>query len=576
MMFKHKNRLQNKPFSRPDLLFLAFFLLVSLFIFWKCRYGFGNIDECFYLTVPYRLLQGDALIQEEWHLSQMAGVLTMPLVSAYLRFNGSTEGIILAMRYVWTAIQCCTAVFLYLQLRRLNWLGALLSSLSYLLFTPFGLMAMSYNSMGLQLIVISSVLMLTAAEKARVPYILAGLCFAGAVLCCPYLLLVFALYLAAVACRFAFLRYKKTVSDSSCWSIRAALLISAGSAAAAALFLAFVLSRSSLSGIISSISPMLNDPEHPPIQWILKTKGYIVFMLRANPWAKYIYAALALIGAAYLVDCKRELHRNLYTGLYCIGVLVLMYSFHHFNQYINHIMWPVNVLAVFILLMTRDFRIRKVFFTVWIPGILYSYCVYMGSNQEFYSISSAGAAASVGSMAMVGMYLCEILHTSPRFRLRKPALILVGLFIIVQFGIQTLYRYHAVIWDNKMEELTTAITDGVEKGVYTTEEKYNTYYQDLSIISQLKKYRSERFLHLSEKTWYYLHVDAENAAYSAWLSGVNEHTVAKLQEYYAINPQKMPDVVFVDADYQQYADLFCEQFSYRAEVIDGGIVLIPQ
>ena len=45
-------------------------------LLYKCPYGYGTMDESFYLSVVHRLLQGDRLLVEEAHLSQFA-FLTM-------------------------------------------------------------------------------------------------------------------------------------------------------------------------------------------------------------------------------------------------------------------------------------------------------------------------------------------------------------------------------------------------------------------------------------------------------------------------------------------------------------------
>ena len=57
----------------------------------------------------------------------------------------------------------------------------------------FGIMALSYNSMGILLLLSACVLVATADPKRRAAPLLAGLFFAGAVLCCPYLLLLYVL-----------------------------------------------------------------------------------------------------------------------------------------------------------------------------------------------------------------------------------------------------------------------------------------------------------------------------------------------------------------------------------------------
>lgn len=570
-----KQTFKKQYLSYANSIFIVLLIVSSIFLIWKCRFGFGNIDECFYLTVPYRLLQGDVLLQDEWHLSQMAGILTVPFVGAYLGLHGSSEGLLLAMRYITTGVWCLVAVYLYIRLRQFHPLSAILASISYLLFIPFGLPALSYNSMGIMFVVLATVTVLTAQTKPHMQQFLAGLCYAAAVLCCPYMLLIFLLYLGVVAVRWGVRRILKCGPDHSVWNVPCALYISAGAAAAAICFVAFLLSRGTIRGILQSLSPMLNDPEHPPVDWILKTKGFVVFILRSNPLAQKLYYAMAAIAIIYLLDAKQKHHRGIYTSLITAGILVLMYSYCHFNNYINQIMWSVNIFAIFIFLFTNSTTIRSIFYTVWIPGILYAYCVYMGSNQEFNAISSAGSAASVGSMAMIVLYFLELLQDTT-IPLRKLSLALICAALVFQFAAQVQYRYSSVFWDSDMKSMTTCITEGIEKGLYTTPENVQSYYQDLATIRALEEYQPDKFLHLARKTWYYLHMDAEMTPYSAWLSGVTDNTLDRLEIYYQINPDKRPDLVYVDPEYTHMIQQFCDRFSYHREsVINGGTVLLP-
>ena len=80
-------------------LFALCFGAAAAFALWKCPYGFGSYDDAFYLTVPHRLSMGDALFVDEWHLSQLSGLLTAPLVWLYRTLTGSMDGSILAARY---------------------------------------------------------------------------------------------------------------------------------------------------------------------------------------------------------------------------------------------------------------------------------------------------------------------------------------------------------------------------------------------------------------------------------------------------------------------------------------------
>ena len=127
-----------KP-ERADLLFLCFLTVLGLGLLWRCRFGFASNDEAFYLTIPYRLLQGDALLTEEWHLSQLSGLLLMPAVWFFTTLTGGTEGILLFMRCLCVITQTAAAAFLYHRLKSYSRLGAAAAALCFALFIPLGI-----------------------------------------------------------------------------------------------------------------------------------------------------------------------------------------------------------------------------------------------------------------------------------------------------------------------------------------------------------------------------------------------------------------------------------------------------
>lgn len=554
-------------------LFLVFFLPVMCFVFWKCPYGFGDIDESFYLTVPYRLLQGDALFQEEWHLSQMAGVLTMPIVSLYLKWNGSTEGILLAMRYVCTFIQCICAVFLYLRLRRIHPLGAILASVSFLLYTPFSIMALSYNSMGILFLTVALVLILTAQKKVHLQYCFAGLLFAAAVLCCPYLLLVYILYLVAVAVAVSRQKRNAVFPSEPFLSVKSAFFFTAGAACAAAAFSVFVLTRGSIRGIVLSLEPIFNDPEHLPVPLAIQPVNFLLYIFLANEWTPVLYILLFILGIAAR---KYPQHKPLITCLITVLVLALQYSFFQLNNYINHLMWSVNILAGLMVLMTANPMIHRLFFTVWVPGILYAYCLNLTSNQEFYAISSASSVSAVASIIIICLFAEELLQDKERVACKKLAVSLICIFFAMQLSTQAVMRYRLIFWDGSMQEMTTEITDGIEKGICTTESNAQQYYEKLGYLDQLSEYAGESVLYLSQNTWYYLQNENRFSTFSAWLSGVNVHSIDKLEVYYQINPHKLPRAVFADEQHEEYAIMFSQRFPYTLQQIHGGYLLLPE
>ena len=559
-----------------NLLFALLLALSSIFLIWKCRYGFGNIDESFYLTIPYRLFKGDALFLHEWHLSQMASVLTLPIVSLYLSIKGSTEGIVLFMRYACTVVQIATALFVYVRLKKINWLGATLSSISYVLYIPFGIMAFSYNSMAIMALVICMVIILTAEKMKALQYVIAGLFYAAAVLCCPYLAVVFFVYVFAVLVAGLVRRKKNNTSEKQFYffTSKGAVCLSVGTIIAALTFAIFVFSRASLTGILKAFPSIMNDPEHPPLSIFRITKTYIASILVSNSLAKFVYPLLAVLFCICIADKKRNEHRSIYLCIASLCTLALMLGYYFINSYINFIMWPINVLAFFIVILSKEKSIRNIFCSFWVIGILYSYCLNATSNQTFYAISSASSVSLVGSIMIVCIFLKGLLEKNNNIKIKNVVVILISTVMALQIFMQVGLRYKSVFWETDMKSQNVLIEDGFNAGLYVTEEKHQMYYSSLESLKALEEYDAENVLYLSENTWYYLVGDYNMSTYSAWLSGVKEHSVERLKAYFEINPEKMPDVVYVEKKYEEIATLFCNTFGYKVDKNDTAIILV--
>ena len=71
--------------------------------------------------------------------------------------------------------------------------------LVYYVYAPFGIGALSYNSMGIDCLAVAAVLLVTASKRWSDG--ISGFFFAMAVLCCPYLVILYILYGTFVWCR---------------------------------------------------------------------------------------------------------------------------------------------------------------------------------------------------------------------------------------------------------------------------------------------------------------------------------------------------------------------------------------
>lgn len=158
-----------------DAVFFMLLGLTAVFFCWRCRYGFAEADEAFYPTIAYRLTQGDRLLVDEWHMSQLSSVLLYLPVLLFTRLTGGTAGIYLALRYLYVAVQCLVAATVYLRLRRYHSLGAAAGALALAVYAPYGINALSYNSLGILLMAMTlCAFCVHSAEKEKTPGVLSA------------------------------------------------------------------------------------------------------------------------------------------------------------------------------------------------------------------------------------------------------------------------------------------------------------------------------------------------------------------------------------------------------------------
>ena len=66
-----------------------------------------------------------------------------------------------------------------------------------------------------------------------------------------------------------------------------------------------------------------------------------------------------------------------------------------------------------IILQKDDPLIRRVFLSIWIPGILYAFCLHWSSNQNFQAFTSAATARPGRSSAHATLFQSWARATSP-------------------------------------------------------------------------------------------------------------------------------------------------------------------
>lgn len=541
--FKKKNlQISDKAIFCVFIAFLAFLL-------WRCQFGFAQKDECFYLTIPYRICQGDKLMIHEWHETQLSGLLLVPFMKAFLFMSDGTEGIILAFRILYTLIWWLASVCLFWHLKHFSIWGALLASICFLLFAPLGIIALSFYSMGLMLFLLTCILITFSHGRARL--FLAGLLFAGAVLCNPYLVFLWlAFSLVVLIDRLLFHRI-----PNGYW-----LFTTLGIGTAFLLFCTLMLINAPIREYLKVLPLILDDPEHPLTPFWEKAV-YIIYHARQvnSYWFGLIVFSLAVILQTKL--CKTI---SLGFSLTCGVVIALLFSYRVGYHLINFTMFPLSLLGLFCAVCSKDTEINKLFFSIWLPGLFFSFCCGISSSTAYRAFSSASTVMTVASVLMAVRFLAVQKEDGKTGK--RQLLIMMLIFAITagaQITLEFIDRFNDVYDGDRIQNQQIRAEEGPEKGIWMNPDIYEFYATTQDDIESIREDPSvEKVLFLSKNTFLYLNTEKENASYSAWLSGVNDHTMYRLEQYYQIFPEKTPEIVFFDRDYISYIPYY-EALGYQ-------------
>ena len=552
--FIKTQRQRADKYKWQDYIFIALIAGGIIFAFWKCVFGFGGNDEAFYLTVPQRFNMGDALIKDEWHLSQLSGFLLMPFVWLFTTITGSTEGIILAARVLYIIFHATVSIVIYSRIRKYGYVSVFASVL-YFIYTPYDIMAMSYNTMGLDFVTLAGVIMGTASYKKKLPLIVSGVAFAAAVLCCPYLAVAYILYGICVLIH-TFIKNKETkfILKSELFAGKTFLFFSIGIFALAAVFLVFALTRVSIKEIFNYLPYLMTDPEHP--QMALGTRFGMYFKSIYNCHSHFkiaLFSYLVMI-VVMIIDRKRKSHRSIYlivTTAIVIFCYVLLLPQLTYSTY-NAIMFPLIFIGITSYILCEN-KPKPLFASLFVPGIIYSFAICFSSNQYFYVISMVITASNIASYVFLAQLLREMKTTQDNIEyavwVKRGSFLFVAFMIFLQGAFQITVKAEHCFWESgNTSNLTAQIKNGPAKGIYTNVNNCNTYEQIYSDLQYYKNKQEDKILFLTSKTWCYLAVDFPYGTLSAWISGEKPSSVERLKTYYRVNYEEIPKYIYIPKD----------------------------
>lgn len=562
--------------DRKDLFYIIGLVVCTIFCWIRCRYGLGVVDEAFFLSLGEKIYRGNAMLVHEWHASQFTFFLIQPLFAFFHLFKQSNEGIILFFRHAYVIAQVLTALFIYIRTRSYTKGGAGVASLAYILFCPLLQSSFNYNTIAILSLHVALILVMTAEWKRPLQLGIAGLFFAGSVLCCPYLLILYVIYSVAFI-------IKKKGTD---W-----LWFTLGCALMAVLFFAFLLSRASLSDILSNATHVLDDPEHPLSNPLMLIVMYVFLIPETAPLAGVVFVSIILMTVVfYLIPQlrKKKDYLLILSSVLVVGLIIeitLAGAHSEVNSYpLNKVMFPINILTPVCVLLYKDTKVRKIFSYLWIPGMLYGVCISFISNLGIYSICSASSVATTASILIVTITYME--QYSLKICSGKLAVVALTILFMCQLGAEAFLRYVSVYPGNPLSALTEKMENSCEDGLIVTTNEKNVVEARLEYTSAIRNDPAkQKVAYITYQYWMVLEDwDVSSCTPSNLLTGLhlykegNPNTVVieRLDLFYSLNPDRVPDVVFVDDGYDDVEKWYIDKFGFEvlSSVEKHGTILI--
>lgn len=527
-------------------IYIGLFVLFTIVIFWKCPYGYANLDESFYLTFPYRFLQGDRMLYDEWFGTQMVALPLMPILSLYIKIKGNLEGIFIFIRYLYSVVKVIFALVLYFGLKKYSKKAAMATSLVMLLFSAYGLMVFSYNNLSIGGLVIWILCMIRGKEEKgnTAVHIIGGIAFSLATIEIPHIVVLFIIYAVCVLVK----KIKKIESTSemlnNMLSFREFIEMLIGVIGCVVAFCCYIFSKITLSQLIQTLPHIaLEDTVHPVRPWYKILFGYfsrIAWRNDHNYFTLACYAALAIAFLFFIIKGKKDKQRSIYTVILLAINFVILLQYFFIDYHVNFIMFAPNVLAFILYFVVDDSRIKDIFYCFWIPGMIYSFLGFWASNTGIHALIVASSVAVVGSVMMIGIAAEKMLEVKEEKNRIKANMLMI--YLVVFLGMTLYGKVTDIFWENGISEQTERITDGLDKGLLVSKQKYDYYYGIMEDTKELRNLTSDYHVLYFSDLVLWISGEARFGTHTSLNSGFP----TMLYQYYEEHPDKVPDYVYIE------------------------------
>lgn len=607
-----------KKLSKTDFLFIATLLIgilsLSIYLF-TYPYLF---DESFYATIPYRLANGDALVQHEWHLSQFSSLFSYLPVQLWLTLKGSSEGIIVFLRCIYFLIHTAATITIYKYFRKYKgW--AIAAALLFFTQVAYRIFAISYNSMYVLFTLFFVLSLLSIYEKpTKYSYLFSGVCFGCCCICNPLYCIGFIFYLILCALWKKRDSFKNSVAkiklnyisqknknihkkqqkkknkpiivfpnmeNYTCFFSKYAVInFFIGIVLVALVAVIFFFSTGgTLRSLVENIPNLLNSSEYNIFSNSLLSKYQNA----------YYYFNKISLDMPFMIPClylflifdknrTKPSHKISYLAIaFTIGIIYMFGIFKTVHYKSCFFTLPFAVFSNVCYMLTSK-KNKKLFYCMWLPSLIAALFQFVSANTLLSSLGIVFAINNIAGVFFVRDLFNETIFESKQNKkiLQNKNVISLARYIMC-IGLCAQLLFHGFILQYEQipygEEVIKA-NNGPYSGIVMTEQQYQTYSNNIADLDYIKSLNKENspLLIAGYNNWFYMYADLPISTYTTWYNGTLQYN--QLITYYKLNPDKIPAYIYIDPhdfskNYDSEIAELSEIFEFKETKLSSGILL---
>ncbi len=551
--------LKLRAMPKTDIAALVIFCAVFIYLVIVAFFDGTISDEAFYITIPVRLINGDGLFTDEWHLSQLSAVLTYIPVKIFISLTGGTKGIILYIRLLFCLMQIFTGTVIYRTLKSEGAVSVMIS-ISFMLFSVIGRGTLSYNTIG-----ISTLLLLICTayslfdNPSDIKMLLSGSLIATFILCQPIGLVFYAIYFIVVCVFTAKKQFSKKETPFP-FTLKALFLTIIGILPVLIFFLYLLLKNSDIETIIKCIPGILSDVEHMKITETLgiKTFSLVQFfndMTMAAGVAPLVISTVCTVLCIFLKKTNKSASVILAFSASLFFVCIFCYRLIFTNgttetDDVNFILLPLALTGLPFFFIAEK-KNHKNFILFWCTGMLYALMMTISSNLRLHASVNGYLIAAAGVLLSASRLLTEIKINETKTALNRLTALLLAIFVFAFSGFHITSTVCTFAFTRSSFK-SVKVTEGTYAGIILPDDQalaLTSIYHDAQRIQKILS-PDDRLFIVDNIPSMYIEGEFKIGAHSGWFIAdqlTHPEVRNRFRAYYEIFPENIPDYIYVSS-----------------------------